>query len=222
MTGNLTRTVAGIGAAAMLAAAAPAMAADPTDAMLRAAAEISAQYGLPAGLLLAVAEVESDFDPRCRTGACLGLMQINSRYVTEYAALAGMESWDLYDPEDSMRIAASMLADYMTRYEGDIHFALMAYNLGEYGALRKLASGVDQTGYSRKVVAGIERWADAGLPAPPEPQEDHIAEAGNMMRDAVTGVWERIREAAAGLFQGNMGDVSTGCRFRTEARKQKD
>ena len=192
-TNNLTRAVAGLGAAAMLAAASPAMAADPTDAMLRAAAEISAEYDLPAGVLLAVAEVESDFDPSCRTGACLGLMQINSRYVTEYATLAGMESWDLYDPEDSMRIAASMLADYMTRYEGDIHFALMAYNLGEYGALRKLASGVDQTGYSRKVVARIEKWADVGLPEPQEPQEDHIAEAGKMMRAAVVRVWEYVR-----------------------------
>ena len=223
MNSNLTRTVAGVLAAGMITAGAgAALAADPTDAMLRAAAEISAEYDLPAGLLLAVAEVESDFDPRCRTGACLGLMQINSRYVTEYAALAGMESWDLYDPEDSMRIAASMLADYLTRYEGDIHFALMAYNLGEYGALRKLASGVDQTGYSRKVVAGIERWADIGLPEPPEAQEDHLRDATKMMRAAVTGVWEYVKEAAAGLFQGNMGDVSTGCRFRASARKQKD
>lgn len=193
MTNNLTRTVAGVLAAGMITAAAPALAADPTDAMLRAAAEISAEYDLPAGLLLAVAEVESDFDPRCRTGACLGLMQINSRYVTEYAALAGMESWDLYDPEDSMRIAASMLADYMTRYEGDLHFSLMAYNLGEWGAKTKRKDGVQTTGYSRKVVSGIERWADAGLPEPPEPPEDHIAEAGKMMRAAVVGVWEYVK-----------------------------
>lgn len=213
-TNNITRAVAGLGAAAMLAAAAPAMAADPTDAMLRAAAEISAEYDLTAGLLLAVAEVESDFDPRCRTGACLGLMQINSRYVTEYAALAGMESWDLYDPEDSMRIAASMLADYMTRYEGDIHFALMAYNLGEAGALRKLAGGIDKTGYSRKVVAGIEKWADVGLPEPAAADEaanspalapqvdipdaprapENAGAAAQTIRTAVVGVWQRIRE----------------------------
>ena len=211
-TNNLTRTVAGVLAAGVITAGAgAALAADPTDAMLRAAAEISAEYDLPAGLLLAVAEVESDFDPRCRTGACLGLMQINSRYVTEYAALAGMESWDLYDPEDSMRIAASMLADYMTRYEGDIHFSLMCYNLGEAGALRKLAGGIDKTGYSRKVVAGIERWADVGLPTvaqsatadspAPAPQEENSASrapenrqgAALEIRAAVTGVWEYVR-----------------------------
>ena len=197
MTNNLTHTVAGVLAAGMITAGAgAAIAADPTDAMLRAAAEITAEYDLPAGLLLAVAEVESDFDPRCRTGACLGLMQINSRYVTEYAALAGMESWDLYDPEDSMRIAASMLADYMTRYEGDIHFALMAYNLGEWGAKTKRKGGVQTTGYSRKVVSGIERWADAGLPEVEEAQLP--VEEAAVIRAHITGVWQKIREV---LFQ---------------------
>lgn len=193
-TNNLTRAVAGLGAAAMLAAAAPAIAADPTDAMLRAAAEISAEYDLPAGLLLAVAEVESDFDPSCVTGRCVGLMQLHSAYAGSFARAAGLESYDLRDPEDSMRIAGALLAEYLDTYQGDIHMALMCYNLGEAGALRKLAGGIDQTGYSRKVVSGIERWADVGLPEPPEPQEDHIAEAGKMMRAAVTGVWQRIRE----------------------------
>lgn len=193
MTSNITRAVAGLGAAAMLAAAAPALAADPTDAMLRAAAEISAEYDLPAGLLLAVAEVESDFDPGCVTGRCVGLMQIHSKYAAGFARAAGMEDFDLYDPEDSLRIAASMLADYITRYEGDIHFALMCYNLGEWGALAKLGAGVEQTGYSRKVVGRMEKWADVGLPEPPKAQEDHLRDATKMMRAAVVGVWERVK-----------------------------
>ena len=193
-TNNLTRTVAGVLAAGMITAGAgAALAADPTDAMLRAAAEISAEYDLPAGLLLAVAEVESDFDPDCVTGRCVGLMQIHSAYAGSFARAAGLDSYDLYDPEDSLRIAGTILADYLTRYEGDLHFALMCYNLGEAGALRKLASGVDQTGYSRKVMSKVEKWADAGLPEPPEPPEDHIAEASKMMRAAVVGVWEYVR-----------------------------
>lgn len=193
MTSNLTRAVAGLGAAAMLAAAAPAIAADPTDAMLRAAAEITAEYDLPAGLLLAVAEVESDFDPHCVTGRCVGLMQLHNAYAGSFARAAGLESYDLYDPEDSLRIAGALLAEYLDTYQGDLHMALMCYNLGEAGALHKLASGIDKTGYSRKVVAGIERWADVGLPEPPAPQEDHIAEAGKMMRAAVVGVCEYVR-----------------------------
>lgn len=194
MTSNLRRAVAGIGAAAMLAVSSPALAADPTADMLYIAGELTAQYDLPAGLILAVCETESDFDPSCRTGSCVGLMQLHSAYAAAFARAAGMESYDLRDPEDNMRIGAYLLADYLGRYEGDIHMALMCYNLGEAGALRKLAGGIDQTGYSRKVVGRIEKYADMGLPAPPEPQEDHIAEAGNMIRAAVTGVWQWCKE----------------------------
>lgn len=169
MTSNLTRAVAGIGAAAMLAVSSPALAADPTDTILRAAAEMTEAYDLPAGLLLAVAETESDFDPSCRTGSCVGLMQIHSAYAGSFARAAGLESYSLTDVEDNMRIGAYLLADYLGRYEGDIHFALMCYNLGEAGALRKLASGVESTGYSRKVVGRMEKWATVGLPDPPAP-----------------------------------------------------
>ena len=196
MTNNLTRTVAGVLAAGMITAGAgAALAEDPTDAMLRAAAEISAEYDLPAGLLLAVAEVESDFDPSCVTGRCVGLMQLHSAYAGSFARAAGLESYDLYDPEDSLRIAGALLAEYLDTYQGDIHMALMCYNLGEAGALRKLAGGIDQTGYSRKVVAGIERWANVGLPEPPEPQEpENAGAAAQTIRAFAVGVWERVRE----------------------------
>ena len=181
MTSNLRRAVAGTAAAIMLATA-PALAADPTDAMLSAAAALTAEYDLPAGLILAVCETESDFDPGCRTGQCVGLMQIHSAYVGSFARAAGMETYSLTDVEDNMRIGAYLLADYLSRYEGDIHFALMCYNLGEAGALRKLAGGVETTGYSRKVVGRIEKWAEAGLPAAeeaPQPPEN----AGSAPRD---------------------------------------
>ena len=210
-TNNLTRTVAGLGAAAMLAVSSPALAAPadavagPTDAMLYIAGELTAQYDLPAGLILAVAEVESDFDPSCRTGSCVGLMQLHSAYAGAFARAAGMESYSLTDPEDNMRIGAHLLADYLSRYEGDIHMALMCYNLGEAGALRKLANGVESTGYSRKVVSRIEKWAVAGVPetdgrALPAPTEDAGDPVGatigrpESLRAAVTGVWQRVKE----------------------------
>jgi len=209
MTSKLRRAAAGAAAAILITAGAgAAKAADPTDAILAAAAEMTEAYDLPAGLLLAVAETESDFDASCRTGRCYGIMQINSVYAAEFARAAGMEDWDRFDPADSLQIAGWMLGDYITRYEGDLHFALMCYNLGEYGALAKRRGGVDQTGYSRKVVGRMERWACAGLPAAAE--EDHFRDAAEMMPDDriadvsnmtteslrawVTGVWQRIWE----------------------------
>lgn len=208
MTSNLRRTVAGLGAAAMLAVSTPAIAADPTADMLYIAGELTAQYDLPAGLILAVCETESDFDPSCRTGSCVGLMQLHSAYAGAFARAAGMESYSLTDPEDNLRIGAYLLADYLRRYEGDIHMALMCYNLGEAGALRKLANGIGSTGYSRKVVGRIERWADVGLPetdgrAMPVPTNSDDVPADSVgaaigrpesLRAAVTGVWQRVKE----------------------------
>lgn len=204
-TSKLTRAAAGAAAAILLTAGAgAALAADPTDAILAAAAKITAEYDLPAGLLLAVAETESDFDPSCRTGRCYGLMQINSVYAAEFARAAGMEDYDLFDAADSLRIAGWMLGDYRDRYEGDIHMWLMAYNLGEYGALTKRRDGVQTTSYSRKVVGRMERWAEVGLPEPPAVTETAPAatettatETGTVPADIrayVTGVWQRLRE----------------------------
>ena len=207
MSSNLTRAVAGIGAAititagagAALAATADAVA-GPTDAMLYIAGELTAQYDLPAGLILAVCETESDFDPDCRTGQCVGLMQIHSAYAGSFARAAGLESYDLRDPEDNMRIGAYLLNDYLDRYQGDLHFALMAYNLGEWGALAKRRDGVETTSYSRKVVGRIEKWADMGLPeaeaAPAAAEEAPAAaeEAARTARAFVTGVWQRVKE----------------------------
>lgn len=214
MTSKLNRAVAGIGAAIMITAgagaalAAPAdTVAGPTDAMLYIAGELTAQYDLPAGLILAVCETESDFDPSCRTGSCVGLMQLHSAYAGAFARDAGMESYDLRDPEDNMRIGAHLLSEYLRRYEGDIHMALMCYNLGEAGALRKLADGIGSTGYSRKVVGRIEKWAQtaspsANSPAPATQEEsteasrtpENAGTAAQAIRAAVTGVWQRLKE----------------------------
>jgi soluble lytic murein transglycosylase-like protein len=178
--------------------AALAMATDPTDGMISTASALTQEYDLPAGLLLAVAEVESDFNPDCRTGKCHGLMQIHSGYAKEYAALAGLDSYDLFDYRDSMRIGAAMLADYIDRYEGDLHFALMCYNLGEWGAKAKRKDGVETTGYSRKVVGKIERYAVLELvevpEEPVEAAEMPVPAESDALTPCITGVHQWLRE----------------------------
>lgn len=158
------RALAGMSAAALLALPGcipQALAADPTDGMIATASALTQEYDLPDGLILAVCETESDFDPSCVTGKCKGIMQIHSSYASGFAKAAGMDNYDLLDYADSMRIGAYLLSDYMTRYEGDIHFTLMAYNLGEYGALARRRDGVESTGYSWKVISRMGKWADA-------------------------------------------------------------
>lgn len=185
---DLRRVAAGLGAAVMLAlpsCSPTALAADPTDGMIATASALTEEYDLPAGLLLAVAETESDFDPDCRTGKCWGLMQIHSSYAKEYAELAGLDDYDLFDYCDSLRIGAAMLADYMDRYQGDLHYSLMCYNLGEWGAKAKRADGVQSTGYSRKVVGKMDKWADATAETE-ETQETAALTAAETVRSALS------------------------------------
>ena len=192
---NIRTIIVGLGAAALLAA--PAMAGDPTDAMIRTATALTEEYNLPSGLLLSVAEVESDFDPNCRTGRCWGLMQIHSAYAGEYARQAGMEEYDLFSPEDSMRIAASMLAGYIDKY-GSLEYALMCYNLGEAGAR---SNGGSSTWYSRKVVDGMDRWAAVEEATPTVEEATPTTEYNTRVifrpdgiHACITGVWELARE----------------------------
>lgn len=162
-----------------------AVAADPTQGMIATAIQLQEEYDLPSGLLLSVAEVESDFNPDCVTGKCKGLMQIHSTYSKEYAEQAGLKDYNLFDPDDSMRIAASMLAGYMYKYEGDLHYSLMCYNLGEYGAKVKRNNGAETTGYSRKVISKIEKWAEIEAE---HIAAEHIAEVGKMVSSIKTAV----------------------------------
>lgn len=96
-------------------------------------------------VLAGVAKVESDFNARCITGKCYGLMQIHS--VWEFDRFRRSETWD--DPRASVRVCAEILNEHWARYHS-IHKALAVYNQGWSGA--KAAP----TSYSEKVMT----WAN--------------------------------------------------------------
>lgn len=104
---------------------------------------IFVKYGtedVPAQVLAGVAKVESDFDCRCVTGVCYGLMQIHSRW--EFDRLGG-DDWS--DPDASVRVCSEILNEHVARY-GSLHRALMVYNEGNKGN----REGTSR--YSRKVM----------------------------------------------------------------------
>lgn len=100
---------------------------------------------ISAYILAGVAKVESNFDPRCITGRCYGLMQIHS--VWEFDRFRRAETWD--SPRASVRVCAEILEEHWQRYHS-VRKALQVYNMGWKGAKHKT------TAYSDKVV----RWAE--------------------------------------------------------------
>lgn len=99
---------------------------------------------IPANVLCAVMKVESDYNPKCVTGVCYGLMQLHSKY--EFGYLEG-KHWS--DPEANVKAGAAVLNSLWKKY-GKLDKVLMVYNEGWSG---------DRDGdsrYSRKV----KKWAD--------------------------------------------------------------
>jgi hypothetical protein len=92
---------------------------------------LAADYKLDPNLVLAVIEVESNFNPRARSPKnAQGLMQL----IPATAERFGVR--DVWDPEQNMRGGMAYLRWLLREFNGDVRLALAGYNAGE-GAVQK-------------------------------------------------------------------------------------
>ncbi len=99
----------------------------------------SVAYQVPETLLLAVARGESNFEETARSKAnAHGVMQIQWPGTAQHLGVNRLS--DLYDPCTNIDAGARYLKELMSRYNGDIHLTLAAYN---YGPGRISTSGID-------------------------------------------------------------------------------
>ena len=86
-------------------------------------------YQVPETLLLAVARGESNFVETARSKAnAHGLMQIQWPDTAQHLGVNRLSN--LYEPCTNIDAGAKYLKELMSRYSGDIHLALAAYNYG--------------------------------------------------------------------------------------------
>lgn len=112
------------------------------------------RYGVPYALALAIAEVETHFDPDAVSPTHdYGLMQIN-QINHEWLQGLGM---DPLTHAGNIEAGVYIIGGYLERY-GDTEQALMAYNNGPTGARKLWDAGVYQTDYTRKVMTALEHW----------------------------------------------------------------
>ncbi len=89
----------------------------------------SQQHGVALDLLIAVAAVESGWDPDARSAAnAHGIMQI--RWPQTAKHLGSKRVAELYNPCLNISLGASYLSELGARYHGDIELMLAAYNYG--------------------------------------------------------------------------------------------
>lgn len=112
---------------------------------------ISAEYGVPFELTMAVCYVESGFDPYAVSShGDSGLMQIAPVNHGWLASDLGIT--DLFDSVQNVRAGVHILADKIAGSDGDYTVALMKYNRGDAIALQQMSEGIYSTDYTDKVL----------------------------------------------------------------------
>lgn len=121
--------------------------------------EVCADENVPVTLIYAVIEHESQFDPEIISKTDdYGLMQINAvnhTWLNEEYRCA-----DILDPYQNVFCSVKIIGSYVSRYDGDLTKALMAYNMGDYGARKAWENGVDKISYSTTILGLMENYEE--------------------------------------------------------------
>lgn len=122
--------------------------------------KIADEYEIPAELIFATIEIESNFNPNVISKTNdYGLCQINicnHEWLKENLGLDNM-----LDPYQNIKASAYMYSDKLKSTDGDIGLAAMAYNCGSGGAQKLWNQGIYSTSYSRKLVNTYNKYKEA-------------------------------------------------------------
>ena len=121
--------------------------------------EICADEEVPVTLIMAMVEHESQFNPEIVSKTDdYGLMQINEvnhTWLNEEYRCA-----DMLDPYQNVFCGVKIIGSYLRKYDGDYTKALMAYNMGDYGAAKARESGITSTAYTEKILALMQEYEE--------------------------------------------------------------
>lgn len=129
-----------------------------SDSLQRYIYEICADEKVPVTLAFAMIEHESGFNPEVISATDdYGLMQINAinhdRLEKKYRCA------DMLNPYQNVFCGISIISSYIEKYE-DCGKALMAYNMGEYGAKKAWENGVTSTKYSETILNLMDKYEE--------------------------------------------------------------
>ena len=129
-----------------------------SDSLQRYIYEICADENVPVTLALAMIEHESGFNPEVISSTDdYGLMQINAvnhEWLEEKYRVA-----DFLNPYQNAFCGITIIGSYIEKY-GDYGKALMAYNMGDYGAQKAWENGVTSTSYSTTILGIMQEYEE--------------------------------------------------------------
>ena len=129
-----------------------------SDSLQRYIYEICADEDVPVTLAIAMIEHESGFNPEVVSSTDdYGLMQINAinhEWLEEKYRTA-----DFLNPYQNAFCGITIIGGYIEKYR-DYGKALMAYNMGDYGAQKAWENGVTSTDYSAKILDLMQKYEE--------------------------------------------------------------
>jgi len=121
--------------------------------------EVCADEEIPITLILAMIELESSFNPEVISKTDdYGLLQINS--INHEWLEQQYQTADMLDPYQNVYCGTKIISSYIKKYEGDYTKALMAYNMGNYGASKAWENGIYSTGYTDRVLSLMQKYEE--------------------------------------------------------------
>lgn len=121
--------------------------------------EICADEGVPVTLVLAMIETESGFNPEIISKTNdYGLLQINK--VNHEWLKKQYRTADMLNPYQNVFCGIKIIGTYVKKYKVDINKALMAYNMGDYGAKKAWQNGIKSTRYSEKILGLMNKYEE--------------------------------------------------------------
>ena len=121
--------------------------------------ECCADEDLPVSLIFALIEHESSFNPETISETNdYGLMQINA--INHDKLAAKYRTADMLDPYQNVYCGIKIVGAYVKKYEGNYDKALMAYNMGEYGAMKCWEDGIVSSKYSTRILQIMSEYEE--------------------------------------------------------------
>lgn len=141
--------------------------------------------GLPSGLMTAIAEQESSWNPlaRNKVSGAAGLFQ----FMRGTAKAYGLNGDDVYDPNKATVAAARYLHDLDKRYDGDVAKMLTSYNGGRIDKNGNLSLKLETVDYLREILPQVQgaEQQHPGIMRQLDAAQDILAKSGKDARQII-------------------------------------
>lgn len=174
-----------------------------TESMDDIFSEAASRYGLPVSLIKAVAKTESDFNTKAVSHAgAIGVMQL----MPGTARALGVN--DPFDARENIMGGAKYLRENLDRFNGNIDYALAAYNAGpssveKYGGIPPYKETQNYVKKVNSYLEGTDLYANKNVPT----GTDFFNAGGNgLYSNMLTGLLSTVSYEETG--EGGEGKIT--------------